>query len=96
MATNTKNTNAKLNQTITAMFEDERWGQDAEGNANFISADIDAKAFDALSKIKIGDKVKFKRTVSKSTGKAMAYLEIVANTGFKKATKNEGNKSTGF
>lgn len=93
---NTKTAKADLNQTITAMFEDERWGQDGEGNPNFISADIDAKAFDALSKIKIGDKVKFKRTTSKS-GKSMAYLEIVKNNGFKKATtRNEGNKTTGF
>lgn len=94
---NTKNTETNLNETITAMFEDDRWGKDADGNPNFISADIDAKAFDALSKIKIGDKVKFKRTVSRRTGKAMAYLEIVKDTGYgKKATRNEGNKTTGF
>jgi hypothetical protein len=85
------------NPTVTALFPDERWGTDPDGNPNFISADIDAKAFDVLAKIQIGDKLKLKRTMSKS-GKEMAYLEVIANDpNFKKkATKNANSETTGF
>lgn len=93
MAKPTNNKPTKdLNATLTALFEDSRWGEDKEGNPNFISADIDAKAFDILSTIKIGDKLKFKRTVSKS-GKNMAYLEVVKANGYNKGAKRETSKA---
>lgn len=97
--TNTKTTTTtekKLNDTVTALFADPRWGEDKEGNPNYISAAIDPAAFDILAKVQIGDRLKFKRVTSKD-GKEMAYLELIKNNGYKgKGTKNEGSETTGF
>lgn len=66
------------NVTIATVFEDARWGKTPNGDSSLITMRIDAQAFDALSKVGIGDRILIKRVDKKSSnGSKMAFLEIV-------------------
>lgn len=67
------NKKSKLNPTVATLFNDERWGE-----ANYISAPIDAKSFDALSQLGMGDRILFKATDrSSKNGNKLAFLEVI-------------------
>ena len=67
----------KYNDTLVTMFNDDRWGE-----GNYLSAEIDAKAFDVLQTIGLGDKLLFKTTMrSSKNGNAIAFIEIVKPRG---------------
>lgn len=63
----------KYNDTLVTMFQDDRWGV-----GNYLSAEIDAKAFDVIQSLGIGDKLLLKTTERTSkNGNAIAFIEII-------------------
>lgn len=67
----------KYNDTLVTMFNDDRWGE-----GNYLSTEIDAKAFDVLQTIGLGDKLLFKTTQRTSkNGNAIAFVEIIKSRG---------------
>lgn len=79
----------KLNPTITAMFDNEKFGYGSK-----ISVPIDEKGFDVVQKnLTIGSRLLFKK--SKSTtkeGNPVYFLEILPP--YEKAANNNGARGT--
>lgn len=65
-----KNTEKKLNDTVTALWENEKFGEGA-----LLSAEIDAKAYDVLQNVGIGQKFLIKRV--ERNGKTTFFMEVL-------------------
>lgn len=73
----------KYNDTLVTMFNDDRWGE-----GNYLSTEIDAKAFDVIQTIGLGDKLLFKTTQRTSkNGNAIAFVEVIKSRGDAQSTK---------